>query len=184
MTAPLGPLAGTIRWAVVPYVPAPPSRLYGGERQPPVVVEHVEPLIRAAARGGDADLTYLVPGKVRPVLLLAEPPAGHHRDVVALRLLRLSRLSARERERVRRGEDELLLPLDHAVVPLPEESAVMLGALVRVHVDAVAPGPPLATVDRETLRVLGDRVIRHLGLDASLLVERTLHRLAASRRSP
>lgn len=181
MSGPTGPLTGTIRWAVVPYGPRPPFRLYAGKGHAPVVVSETAPLIRAASQGGDADLTYLVPGKARPVLLLSDPPHDHHREVAALRLLRLSKLGPAERERVRQWHEELLLPLDPAGVPLPEESAVMISALVRVHVDAVAPGAPVATLERDTLRLVGDRLIRFLGLDASLLVERALQRLAASR---
>lgn len=180
MSSAAGPLAGTIRWAVVPYLPRPLYRLYAGEGHAPVVVDETATLVRASARGGDAELTYLVPGKTRPVLLLAEPPVEHHREVPALRPLRLSRLRPREQERVRNGEDELLLPLPPDTVPLPEESAVMISALVRVHADAIAPGPPIAVLDRETLRLIGDRLIRFLGLDASLLVERALQRLAAA----
>ena len=181
MSGPTGSLAGTIRWAVVPYAPQPPYRLYAGEGRAPVVVDGTASLVRAALHGGDADLTYLVPGRARPVLLLSDPPPDHHREVAALRLLRLSRLGAPERERVRRGDEELLVPLDPEAVPLPEESAVMISALVRVHADAVAPGPPVATLGRDALRVVGDRLIRFLGLDASLIVERALHRLAAGR---
>jgi hypothetical protein len=177
-----GSLAGTIRWAVVPYAPRPPFRLYAGDTHPPIVVPNADQLVRAAKRGGDAELTYLVPGKVRPILLLSEPPHDHHREIAALRLLRLSKLPSEESERVRAGRDELLFPLDPDLVSLPEENAVMISALLRVHADAVADGPAIATLDRDALRTISDRLIRYLGLDASLLVQRTLERLVETRR--
>jgi hypothetical protein len=65
-------------------------------------------VINAAIKGGDAQLSYIVAGKARPVLLLNDPPGAHHREVTGLRLLRLPRLSPREQERVRAQEEELL----------------------------------------------------------------------------
>ena len=90
-------LAGTVRWAVVPYAPNPPFRLYAGEGHPPIVVEDVEAILAGTKKpGGDVELTYLVPGKARPVLILNEPQSVHHQDVTALRLLRLSKLGKEE----------------------------------------------------------------------------------------
>jgi len=176
-----GRLAGSVRWAVVPYAPRPPFRLYAGEGHPPIVVERAETIIASARQaGGEAELTYLVPAKTRPVLILSETPSEYG-EVAALRLLRLSKLSDDKQERVRRQEDELLfhLPLDR--FDLPEESAVMVSALVRVHVDVVDPGPPLGLIDDTESRILGDRIIRFYQLDARLVVERRLRELARRR---
>ena len=138
MTEPDDRLAGSVRWAVVPFVPRPPFRVYAGGDRPPYVVETVDQLVEAGRRGGDPELTYLVPGKVRPVLVLAEPPDRLHREVAALRLLRLSTLGEDERQAIRRGDDDLLIYLDPSRFVLPEENAIMVSALVRVHADAIA----------------------------------------------
>ena len=95
-----GRLAGTVRWAVVPYAPRPPFRLYAGEEHAPITSPQADVIIAGALKGGDAELTYLVPGKARPVLILTECPSEHHREVTALRLLRLSRLTEEQRVRV------------------------------------------------------------------------------------
>ncbi len=176
-------LAGSVRWAVVPFAPRPPFRVYAGSEQPPIEVARVDRLVEAARRGGDPELTYLVSGKARPVLLLADPPDRHHREVAALRLLRLSRLGQDEREAVRRGEDELLFYLDPRRFDLPEENAVMVSALVRLHVEALASGPPAGRLRAEELRVVGERIVRFYGIDAGALVERRIRELAAGRRA-
>lgn len=180
-TAP-GRLAGSVRWAVVPYAPRPPFRLYAGEKHPPLVVEQAETIIASARQaGGEAELTYLVPAKTRPVLILSDTPSSDDGEVAALRLLRLSRLSGDEQERVRRQEDELLFHLALDRFDLPEESAVMVSALVRVHLEAVDAGPPLGLLDDAESRILGDRIIRFYQLDARLVVERRLRELARRR---
>lgn len=178
-----GPLAGSVRWAVVPYAPRPPFRLYAGEGHAPIVVPSAETIVAAAKQpGGDAELTYLVPAKTRPVLILGEPPADHHREVPALLLLRLSKLSVEDQSRVRRQEDELLFHLSPERFDLPEENAVMVSALVRIHIEAVADGAPLGVLDDEDARVVGERIIRYYGFDTRRLVERHVRELLKRRR--
>lgn len=179
-----GRLAGSIRWAVVPYSPRPPFRLYAGERRAPITVDDADTIVAGAkSHGGDAELTYLVPGKARPVLLLSEPPSAHHQELTALRLLQLSKLAPEERERVRRQQDELLFYLAPERVGLPEENAAMVSALVRLHLEAIESGQPLGTLDADEMRVLGERIIRFYGFDTRLLVERQLRELVARRRA-
>lgn len=175
-------LAASVRWAVVPYVPRPPFRVYAGPDRLPFEVSTADRLVDAAREGGDPELTYLVPGKARPVLLLADPPDRHHREVAALRLLRLSALEPGERDAVRRGDDELLVHLDPARFDLPEESAVMVTALVRLHVEAIATGSPAGRVEPAELRRIGELVVRFHGIDVGDLVERRIRELAARRR--
>lgn len=175
-------LAGTVRWVVVPYTPRPPFRLYAGEGHPPIVVATPGRIIVAAKVGGDPDFTYLVPAKARPVLLLNEPPAEQHREVLGLRLLRLSKLPPERRKAIRDQEEELLFHLSPDRFELPEESAVMIGAIARLHVDAVADDPPAGKLEPGELAVISDRLIRFCRLDTRLLVERRLHELAARRR--
>lgn len=178
-----GRLAGSVRWAVVPFAPAPPFRLYGGAESDPVVVPGADILIDAARRGGDPEFSYIVPGKARPVLLLNDPPAAHHREVTGLRLMRLSRLSPPEQQRVRAHQEELLFHLAPDRFDLPEENAALVTALVRLHGDAIGSGPPAGQLDDDEMRVLGERVIRFYRFDVRLLLDRYVHEVAARRRS-
>lgn len=178
-----GRLAGSIRWAVVPFAPAPPFRLYAGTGSEPVVVPDADAVIRATQHGGHAEFSYIVPGKARPVLLLNDPPATHHREVTALRLLRLSKLSSGEQQRVRAQEDELLFYLSPDRFNLPEENAAMVTALVRLHVDAVGSGAALGQLHDDELRVLGERIVHFYGFDIRLLLERHIRELAARRQA-
>lgn len=83
-----GEVVGCALWALAPYVPAAPFRLYPGPGdRPPVIVADVGTLRRAARLGGDPEVTVLTPAKVRPVLVVAE--AGDSLDGPALLALRL-----------------------------------------------------------------------------------------------
>lgn len=176
-------LRGTVRWAVVPFAPAPPFRLYAGPTSSPVVVADADTIVEAARRGGDAELSYIVPGKARPVLLLSDPPGDHHREVAALRLLSLAKLTPAEQQRVRDGDEELLLHLSPDRFDLPEECAAMVTALVRLSVAAIATGPPLGTLDGAEMRSLGERIVRFYGFDVRGLVEDHIRELAGRRRA-
>lgn len=179
MTAERASLAGSIRWAVVPFTPRPPFRIYAGAEHPPFEIATADEVAAAARRpGGEAAFTFLVPAKARPVLVLNDPPREHHREVIAMRLLRLSKLEPSEQEEVRAGRDELLLHLPPERFDLPEENAVMVSAIVRLHVDAVEAAPPAGMLSDHELRVLADRLIRYLRLDTQLLIERRLRQLA------
>lgn len=178
-----GRLAGSVRWAVVPFAPAPPFRLYAGARNAPITVTEVDTVIKAARRGGDAELSYIVPGKARPVLLLNDPPAARHQEVTALRLLRLSKLTTDEQRRVREQNDELLFHLVPERFDLPEENAAMVTALVRLHVDAIGSEPPLGYLDANEMRVLGERIITFYRFDTRLLLERQIRELATRRQA-
>lgn len=182
MTANRPSLAGSVRWAVVPYAPSAPFRLYAGEQHPPITIGAADDLVRAARRRGDADLTFLVPGKARPVLILSDPPTGQHREVVGLRLLRFSKLEPEEQESVRRREHELLFHLSPDRFDLPEENAAMVSALVRLHANAIESGPPVGVLRDEEMRELGERVIRFFRFDTDRLVQRRLEELAARQK--
>lgn len=178
-----GSLAGSVRWAVIPFAPAPPFRLYAGTGSEPIVVPDAGTLIRAAQDGGDAELSYIISGKVRPVLLLDDPPTAHHREVTALRLLRLGKLPPDEQRRVRAHEDELLFHLAPDRFDLPEENAALVSAIVRVHVDAIGDGPALGRLDDDEARLLGERITRFYGFDLRRLLERRIRDLAARRQA-
>ena len=175
-------LAGTVRWAVVPYTPRPPFRLYAGEGHAPIQVHEPTQIFRAARRGGDAEFTYLVPGKARPVLILSEPTVHLHRELTALRLVRLSKLGDDEAARVRHQEEPLLFHLDPERFSLPEESAAMVSALVRLHVDAIEHAEPLGELNSNESRVLGERIVAFYGFDIRSLIDRRIRELAARRR--
>lgn len=170
-------LAGTIRWAVVPYAPAAPFELYAGTEHPPIQA----PLQAMIERGADSEWRFLVAGKVRPVLVLTEPDA-YNSELVALRLMRFAKLSATEQETVREQRDPLLFHLPPERFDLPEENAVIVSAMVRVDLSAIDTARSLGTLTSEELRVMGERVIRCFGFDTRLLVERRIRELASARR--
>ena len=176
-----GDLAGSVRWAIVPYVPRPPFRIYAGQEREPVVVADAETLIRGV-RKGDAELTYLGPAKARPVLILNEPARSDLQEVTALRLLRLSKTAEYDRERIRQQADPLLFYLEPARFALPEESAVIVSALVTLHVAAISREQPAGSLNANELRELGERIITFYGFDYRLLVERTIHELVRRRQ--
>ncbi len=179
MSSVQGSLAGSVRWAVVPYAPRPPFRIFAGAEHDPFEVATADELVTAArSPGGEATFTFLVPAKARPVLILNDPPHEHHREVVALRLLPLSKLSVEQQQAVRDGKEELLLHLPPERVALPEENAAMMSAIVRLHADAIESGAPVGTLSAQEQRAVADRLIRYLRLDTQLLVERRLRALA------
>lgn len=178
-----GSLAGSVRWAVIPFTPAPPFRLYAGPGSEPIVVPDADTLVATAQRGGNAELSYIVSGKVRPVLLLDDPPAAHHPEVTALRLVHLGKLTPDERERVRTQDDELLFHLAPDRFDLPDENAALVSAIVRVHVDAIGSGQPLGRLDDDEMRLLGERIVRFYGFDLHRLLERHIRDLAAWRQA-
>jgi hypothetical protein len=171
---------GTVRWAVVPYVPSDPFRLYAGTEQAPRSVTAASLLNSKLADGGE--VTFLTPGKVRPVLVLDEPPGrGFPDDVTALRLLRLSKLTPHEQDEVREQRHPMLFYLSPDRIALHEENAAMVSALVNVHVSALSE-QPLGSLNTNELRVIGERVIGFYGFDTHMLVERRITELAHMQR--
>ena len=177
-----GELAGSVRWAIAPYSPQPPFRIYAAGHEP-YTIEDPEQLIRAAREGGDPEFTYLVRAKARPVLILNNPPRSEWREVTALRLIRFSKIADPDKqERVRQQKEPLLIHLDPSRFKLPEETAVVIPALVTIGVGAISFGPSLGELDDNEMRVLGERVIRYYEFDTRLLVEQMIHELAERRR--
>jgi len=179
-----GEIAGTVRWAVAPYAPQPPFRIYAAGREP-YTVEDPEQLIGAARVGGDAEFTYLVRAKARPVLILNNPARSEWQEVTALRLMRFSKIADPEKqERVRQQKEPLLFYLDPQKFELPEENAVLIPALVTIGIGAIGSGQSLGELDDNELRVLGERLIRYYEFDTRLLVEQMIRELADRRRQP
>jgi len=104
-------------------------------------------------------------------------------ELIALRLVRLGGLTAREREIVRGQDDPGLFHLDPDRFDLPEENAAIIAALVRIHRSAIEPRP-IGRLSIDELRVLHARVASYYGLDLHRLVVEELRRLAATRRGP
>lgn len=175
-------LAGAVTWAVVPFAPAAPFRLYAGAAQEPVVLPNASKIIEGIRSGGDAELTYMVPAKVRPVLVLSAGVDERFDEVFALRLLRLSKLTAEEQEQVRSGKLPTLFPLDPVRFDgLREQSAAMIAAPVRLHRSALE-GRVLGTLDDADLREVHERFVRVHGLNIRGLIEERLRQLAATQK--
>lgn len=174
-------LAGAVVWAVVPFVPEAPFRLYAGEERAPVEVAEPTKLIAAARKDADAEFTFLVPGNARPVLVVSDQVDPRLEELLALRLLRLDALTTRERESVRSGAEPGLYALDPKRFRLPEENAVTVAALVRIHRSAIDP-EPVGRLDADELRAIHGRLATQYGLDLRELVQAELKRLAAAQR--
>lgn len=176
-------LAGAVVWAVVPFVPEAPFRLYAGARHAPVVVPKAERLIAAARRGADNEFTFLVPAKARPVLVISDRIDPRLHEVLALRLARMSGLDASEQETIRSGHEPALYPLPPERFDLSEENAAIIATLVRVHESAINT-PPAGRLEPAELREIHARVATHYGLDLHELVLRELRKLADAQRRP
>lgn len=174
-------LAGAVVWAVVPFVPEAPFRLYAGEDHAPVEVEAPGRLVAAARKGSDSEFTFLVPGKARPVLVVSDRADERLGELLALRLLRLSALTDKERGIVRSRDDPGLYHLDPKRFDLPEENAAIVAALVRVHRSAIDPHT-VGRLSEDETRVVHEHIASYYGLDLRQLVRRELERIAAAQR--
>jgi hypothetical protein len=176
-------LAGAVVWAVVPAVPAAPFRLYAGPEQPPIGLARVDKLIAAARRGPENEFTFLVGGKAAPMLVVSDRTDPQLGELLALRLVPLAVLDAKDQEIVRADGDHGLVYLDPARFDLREEHAAIVAALVRVHESAINP-KRVGRLARRELRVLHERIARHYAFDVRHLVRAELDRLAAERERP
>jgi hypothetical protein len=165
----VNPPVGRCYWALAPFAPAPPFRLYAGRNEQPRQVTSVGPLVDAA-RKGMAEFVLLHPVKARPVLVISPPlePGG---DVMALRLRRLERLSdERARQRVRTHNDPGLLYLRPATFPgLPTENAAIVTTLLRLPPAALDMREELGALDADELRAVHERVARACRLRLDML---------------
>lgn len=172
-------LAGAVVWAVVPFAPEPPFRLWAGAERDPVEVPSPAPLIKAARRS-ESEFTFLVPGKARPVLVLSDGYDERIGELLALRLLRLGKLPEEGRQLIREQRDASLFYLDPDRFNLPEENAAMVAGLVRVPHTALDT-TPVGRLDRDGLRTLHERVAHRYQLDLHRLVLSEIRRLAEQR---
>ena len=165
-------LRGAIAWAIVPYVPQAPFRLWLGDGHPVATIPDAATYARQARSSGlDPEQTFLVEGKLRTVVLLQDRPARRLPEIVALRMIRLEALDRSRREDVRRHREPSLfhLPVRPEKYGLSKEMAVDLNALVRVHASAMLPRA-VGALDDSEMRVIGQRLAEHLDIDLEPLI--------------
>lgn len=174
-------LRGAIVWAVAPFAPQGPFRIWGGPDQPVAEIADGTAFAQLVTkRGLDPEQTFLAPGKLRPVLILQERPRRALPEYAALRIVRLEALKPAEQQRIR-GQTEpslFYLPVREGKYGMTKEGAIDLNALIRIHESAIA-GTPIGHLDANELRVVGERLAEHLDLDLTLLVERRARELLA-----
>jgi hypothetical protein len=169
----LADLRGAIVWAVTPYVAEAPFRILAGtDIRTYASAEEIGTDVRRGEL--PAEQTHLVRSKLRPVVVLQDRPLRRLPEFAALRLVRLEALEEAHRERVRRQEEPSLFYLPvRARYGLSKENAVDLNSLVRVHGSSMV-GNPVGRISESDLRTIGERLVTHLDLDVSRLVERRL----------
>jgi hypothetical protein len=174
---------GRCYWAVAPFSPRSPFRLYAGEGATPKLVEGPEPIVDAARRGM-SEFVLLATVKARPVLVISSP-LGPYDEVLALRLHRLEKIRDDDaRDRVRRGEDDTLVWLrPERFGGLPVENAAIVSSLLRLPLAAIDRRRELGALNDGELRIIHERVARasRLRLDALVLAraQQLVHSLGA-----
>jgi mRNA-degrading endonuclease toxin of MazEF toxin-antitoxin module len=181
-------LRGAIVWAIAPYAPQAPFRLWGGETNPIATLQDATEFARLVSRRGlDAEQTFLTPGKLRPVVVLQERPRHALPEHVALRIIRLEELEPQRQQAIREQREPSLfyLKVQPAKYGMTKEGAIDVNALIRIHESAIA-GSPIGRLDANELRLVGEQLAEHLDLDLQTLIERKaremLERIAARRR--
>jgi len=173
------PPLGHCYWAVAPFAPAPPFRLY--QQDAPAREVASAEAFADAARKGMSEFVLLSPVKTRPVLVITGI-LPEHEEVLALRLRRLEKLATDgAREIVRAGEDEALFYLrPESFQGLPVENAAIVTSLLRLPVGALDRRASLGSLNENELRVVHERVVRahELKLDV-MIVERARRLLEA-----
>jgi hypothetical protein len=167
-------LRGAIVWAIVSYVPEAPFRLWLGEQHPVGEIADAGAFARQVRHQGlDAEQTFLVKGKLRPVLLLQDRPRRALPEILALRMVRLEKLSETQQGSIREQREPSLfhLPVRKEKYGLTKEMAIDLNALVRVHASAILP-KAVGHLDDNELRVIGQRLVEHLDIDLEPLLMR------------
>ena len=176
MQAPLG----HCYWAVAPFAPTAPFRMYQ-EGAAPKDVASAESFTEAA-RKGMSEFVLLSTIKTRPVLVITGV-LPEHDEVLALRLRRLEKLSSdAARQVVRDGGDEALFYLrPDSFSGLPVENAAIVTSLLRLPTSALDRRESLGSLNENELRVLHERVARahELKLDV-MIVERARRLLEAA----
>jgi hypothetical protein len=178
----MDPPLGRAYWAVAPFSPRPPFRLYAAGDEPREV-SGPEQIVDAAKRGM-SEFVLLTNVKARPVLVIS-PVLPEFDEVLALRLHRLDKIDNLDaQERVRRGDDEGLFWLQPEAFPgLPTENAAIISSLLRLPATALDRREELGALNENELRVLHERLVRayRFRLDV-LIVERARRLLQAAQQ--
>lgn len=149
---------GSIVWAVVPFQPEVPFRVWSGGE-----IEEVRSAPDLARRSGglgrSRSVEVVAEAKLRPVVLLQDGPIGATGDVVALKLARLAKLPNARFDQIRAGEDPGFVPLRRrpAEYGLSTENAIDLNGVVRVHGSAFATSP-IGFLDARELEQVDERL--------------------------
>jgi hypothetical protein len=163
---------GRAYWAVAPFAPEPPFRLYAGEGGPPVDVADARRMRAAAEKVEQHDFTLLMSVKPRPILVISTvlPP---YDEVIALRLKRLNTLSDSAAERVREGTDDGLFSLPPDDFPgLELENAAIVTSMLRLPLSALDTSSELGVINQQALVSLHERVASSVGLRLDLQILR------------
>jgi hypothetical protein len=165
----LQPPLGHCYWALAPFAPAPPFRIYQ-EGAAPRPIDSVEPFTEAVRKGA-SEFALLTTVKARPVLVITAI-LPEHDEVLALRLRRFEKLSSdAERGRVREGADPGLFALSpDRFGGLPVENAAIVSSLLRLPAAALDRRTSLGSLEDNELRTLHERVARAHGLRLDMLI--------------
>jgi hypothetical protein len=175
--------AGEVYWAVVPYTPQAPFRVFVKDK-PPVEVPEARTIIDGLRRGRDAEFRFVVEAKARPVLLLSDRVDSQTGDLFGLRLIRLEALDEDEAQQVREQRQPGLFHLRPERFPdLAEESAAMISAPIRLHQTAVDSGKALGRLDQNEMRVLSERFVAYWEFDLHQLLVGKIRELLRKRES-
>jgi hypothetical protein len=150
---------GHCYWALAPFAPEPPFRLDqegAASREVGSAEQFTE-----AARKGMSEFVVLTQVKTQPVLVVTGV-LREHKEVLALRLRRLERMSSEAaRELVRKGKDEALFYLQPESFPaLPVENAAIVTSVLRLPVSALDRRVSLGSLNENELPVVHERIAR------------------------
>ena len=169
--------AGEVYWAIVPYTPEAPFQIYVKDAAP-IEIPSPGQVIDGLRKGGDAEFSFVVRAKARPILLLSDRSDPRTGDLFGLRLLRLDELPADEQQDVRDQREPQLFHLrPERFSGLSEESAAMVTAPVRVHRTALDTREVLGQLDKNELRVLVERFVAHWQFDLRQVLATKLREL-------
>jgi hypothetical protein len=176
------PPLGHCYWAVAPFAPTAPFRMYQ-EGAAPKDVASAESFTEAA-RKGMSEFVLLTSVKTRPVLVITGV-LPEHEEVLALRLRRLEKLATdAARGLVRDGKDEALFYLQPERFPgLPVENAAIVTSLMRLPLSAIDRRTSLGSLNENEVRVLHERVARAHELKLDVMIVEKARRLLETAQS-
>jgi len=158
-------LRGAIVWATTVFQPEAPFRVMRADGSVGAFADAHE-LADAIGRA-EVPVTHtcLIDAKIRPVVILQARPRGALDDYAALKLTRLAKVRAVDRDRVRLDMYPDLLYLEQAPdrYGLPTENAVDVNSLVRVHRDAIVA--VAGRLDERQITSLGHKLAAALDID-------------------